>query len=318
MSENDVRVSRLARWLAEKDETARRARELPRAVCRWCGGTAKAGEGTRSAAPFVGVGVNVAGDPVFIPPQPSPVEADEWRRECAVCAASDMSELLGTMLGERVTDAEAHAVAGRLFWRDANGFEHEEIAWARVVGRGTGRRFGHVTQEDRAKVRDVLREVRDERLPAPSAWGACGWCGVRHSLGWHEGPPSLCWPDGDPAPLCDACHGVWESKGYPDDIDQQRIAGIIAATGSTAYVWSTAPEEFKLYFETRNADGNGHADAWDYGEGIRDFRAEVWTDRPDLAPAELRDEYRARSDHRRAEREDAYRARQEAKLSTMW
>lgn len=318
MTDKTDSLTRLQRMIADADARAERARALPRAICRWCGGIAKAGEGTRAAAPFSGVGVNVSGDRVFIPPTPSPANADEWRRECAKCAEASMGDLVSAMLGEEVDDRDAHAATARLFWRDANGFEHDEVPWAFVTGHGTGAPFRHVTRDDRERVRQALREVREDRLPALSEWGACGWCGIRTSVGWHEGPPSLTWGDGKRAPLCDACHAVWESKAAPDDMDQQRIAGVIAATGSTAYVWSTVPGSFRLYFETRDADGNGHALAWDYGDGIRDFRSEVWTERPDLAPAELRDEYRARHEVMHAKQDEAARAKREAALLTTW
>jgi hypothetical protein len=318
MSNTTDRVTRLQRWTADADARAELARALPRAICRWCGGVAKAGEGTRADAPFSGIGVNVTGTPVFVPPKPSPADSDEWRRACGTCAASTMGDLLGAMIGEEVTDNEAHAVAGQMFWRDANGFEHDEVPWAFVVGRRTGHPFQHITAEDRKRVRGVLRDVRESQLPALCEWGACGWCGVRTSVGCHEGPSSMVWQDGKRAPLCDTCHAVWERKASPDDIDQQRIAGVIAATGSTDYVWSTAPEQFRLYFETRTADGNGHPLAWDYGDGIRAFRTEVWTEQPHLAPAELRDEYRARHDEMQSERDEAVRAKQEAALLTVW
>lgn len=318
MNDKADKLGRLQRWTAEQDAKAEKARELPRATCRWCGGTARAGEGTRAAAPLVGVAFNVHGERVFYPATPAPADADDWRRECATCATATVGELLSGLLREPVTDEDAHAVTARMFWRDANGIEHDEIAWARVVGHGTGRRFGHVTDDHRAHVRDILRQVREERLPAPSAWGACGWCGVRYSHSWHEGPPTMRWTDGTPAPLCDTCHEIWEQKAAPDDIDQLRILGVIAATGSHAYVWSHAPEPFRLYFETKDADGNGHEDPWDYGDGIRAFRDQVWTDRPDLAPADQRAHYRERYATAQAEQNAAHHAKQEAKLATIW
>lgn len=284
-------VTRLRAWLAADEERTRLEKDLPKATCRVCGGVAKAGEGTRGPERPTGARHSPANPSVLVGPGPGgPVDADDWRRECAACATATAAEIVGHVLGYEPDDADAHRVQGRMSVTDELGFVTSTFPFASVSGRGGRRPWAHVTRADRERVRRVLRDVIEERKPGPCVWGACGLCGVRTSLTWHEGPVFLRWPDGTPAPVCATCQEVLDRRPDPYEIEDLRALAVEAATG-LAHMNYTAPPEFRLYAETRDCDGNGYSSPWQYSPALDAFRDSVWEDRPDLAPEHLRAEY---------------------------
>ena len=108
-----------------------------------------------------------------------------------------------------------------------------------------------------------------------------------------------------------------QRRPQPRDIETLRVIGVEAASGLSRMFY-VPPDAFRLYAETRGCDGNGYATAWDYGDGIRAFRDEVWSARPHLAPVERRDEYQAKFDAAVAARRDEAREHQEAVTATAW
>lgn len=77
----------------------------------------------------------------------------------------------------------------------------------------------HVDRRQLAKAIKSLPRLRRRAGLDPSKCrdGACAWCGVAESLGWHQSRSR--WPDGSPAPLCKACHLVDVRHGMPDHPD---------------------------------------------------------------------------------------------------
>ncbi|WP_314475151.1 hypothetical protein [uncultured Microbacterium sp.] len=188
---------------------------------------------------------------------------------------------------------------------------------AQTVGHGTGRPWAHLSTEQRERVQQVLREVIRNRQVGPCVQGACGLCGRRDSLRWFEGYAFLTWPDGSPAPMCAECQGVADRRPAPQSVEELRVIGVECATGFAQWGY-TAPAAFRCYAEVKGSDGNGYAEPWDYGEGIREFRDQMWTDRPSLAPADRRDEYMRRAQERIAEQTRQIQARQEAAHAAAW
>lgn len=313
------KLNRVRAWIARDDERRERERELPRATCRVCGGWAKAGEGTREPEPFKGL-VPIPSNPTrvtIVTPSPAPEHADGWRRTCTTCATATPGEIVSAVVGGVVDNADSDKVFARMRSFDDYDMLRQEFPTAEVAGRGTGRPWGHLRTEDRGRVRQVLREVTDARRPGPSKWGACGLCGRRQSLRWTEGPLFLRWPDGTRAPVCAECQQVVERRPESYPIEQLRVIGVEAATGFSQ-IYYTAPAEFRLYAETKDSDGNGYADAWDYGDGIRKFKEELWASRPYLAPEDRRDEFTQRLRARIAEAEREAKKRTEAEHTLAW
>lgn len=313
------KLNRLRDWIAGDDERRERERELPRAQCRVCGGWAKVGEGSRDAEPFRGLAPHPA-DPsrrVLVSPPKAPADADDWRRTCAACVVATPGEIVSAVVGHTVDTNDANRVFGRMRNFDLNDVLVVEFPTAQTAGRGTGRPWGHLRAEDRRRVRNVLREVVDDRRPGISKWGACGLCGRRESLRWCEGPNFLRWPDGSPAPVCAECQRVVDRRPEADSMEQLRVIGVEIATGF-AQMYYRAPDEFRLYAETKDCDGNGHALAWDYGDGIREFQEEMWADRPNLAPEDRRDEFAQRLRERVAEAKREAQQQAETEHASAW
>ena len=66
----------------------------------------------------------------------------------------------------------------------------------------------HLDRKELVKAVKSLPRLRRRAGLDPSRCrdGACGWCGVAESCGWHTSKQR--WPDGTPAPLCRSCHEV--------------------------------------------------------------------------------------------------------------
>lgn len=309
------RIAGLRGWIKRDDDRREREAALPKAICRVCGGWVRAGEGTRDAEPERGLIPNplTPGQLMFAPVVNAPANADEWRRECAVCASAGTARIVSAVVGSEVTEDEARAVLGRMK-RISDGLNVlTEFPTAEASDAATGKPWRHVTSQDRERVCQVLRQVRDEKRPGVSKWGACGMCGRRHSLRWYEPSLSLTWPDGSRAPVCAECQAVLDRRPDPTGIHALRVIAVEAATGYSQMLYE-APDEFRIYAETRGCDGNGYPEPWDYGEGVRQFREEMWISRPDLAPHNLRGEYQAKAAARHAEEQ----RQREADAASAW
>lgn len=307
MNNKIERVGRVRAWLKRDDERREREAAAPRAICKVCGGWAKAGEGSREEAP-VKMRPHPTRDGVMITSEPAPANADDWRRECRSCVASSMADVVRQVIGHELSDADARVVVSRMKTIDPEHLTlHLGFPTAQATGGGTGRAWGHLRAEDRERVRRVLRDVTRERQIGPCVQGACGLCGRRNSLRWFEGYAFLRWPDGSPAPVCRECQGVADRRPAPQNIDALRVIAVECATGHAQWGY-TAPREFRVYAESKDCDGNGHPEPWTYSPGITVFREDMWESRPSLAPADRQDEFSGRL---RARIEDTTRRAQE-------
>lgn len=292
MNNTTERVGKVRAWLQHDDERRERETALPRSICNVCGGRARAGEGSREPEPFTGLAPHPANPSrrVVISAPHAPEDADGWRRTCAICVEATAGEIVGAVVGHAVSDADARNVIGRMHRFDEADTLVQEFPTAQAMGHATGRPWAHLSAEQRERVQQVLREVTRDRQIGPCVQGACGVCGRRSSRRWFAAPAFLRWPDGDAAPVCAECQEVADRRPEPQSIEELRVIGVECATGFAQWGY-TAPPAFRLYAEAKDADGNGHAEPWDYGDGIREFREQMWTDRPSLAPADQRDEY---------------------------
>lgn len=319
MNDMSQRLKRLRAWVGEDDDRRNREVSLPKALCRVCGGWAKAGEGTRDDAPTTGL-VPHPTDPtkrLFVKKVDAPNGADDWRRQCSSCARANLSEIVEAVVGIEVETRDAQAVVLRMKSFDDELGLYITFPTAQSVGKATGNRWGHLGRDDRDRVRQVLRGVIDERLPGVSQWGACGLCGRRHSIRWFEGPPFMKWSDGSNAPVCAECQQVMDRRPTADSIDHLRAIAVEAATGYAQMLYS-APPEFRCYFEARDSDGNGYATPWDYSDGIREFREQVWEDLPYLAPESRRRDFEQRRLARINEAQQQEQMRRDQQQSHAW
>ncbi|GAB3599404.1 hypothetical protein [Microbacterium tumbae] len=295
MNDLNQRLAGLRGWVSRDDDRRERERNLPKALCRRCGGIAKAGEGSRDVEPVTGL-VALPGSTGRVAMRRaavSPKDTDQWRRECQTCATATLGQMLSGVLGTPVSEADAPRVVGRLREWDEIGFPVPLSFTAEGAGIATGRPWGHVSLDQRDEVRRVHAEVVRERVAGPCTQGACGLCGRREAIRWYEGPSFMKWPDGSPAPVCGPCQEVLDRRPEVLGVEDLRVRAVEAATGF-AQAFYMAPDDFRCYYESRAADGNGFAEPWTYGDGIVSFVDAVWEDRPNLAPVERRDEFRAR------------------------
>lgn len=319
MSDKIQRIADVRQWLQQEDDRRAREAALPRALCRICGGWAKAGEGDRYEPPARGLLI----DPVnperrrIAGPVNAPANADDWRRECQSCASASMAELVGAVLGAEVAEGDASTVVQRLKSIDPELQIHVDFPTAQALGVATGKPWGHVRREHRERVRQVLREVISERLPGISKWGACGLCGRRHSVRWFEGPGYMTWRDGSKAPVCAECQEIVDRRPAADNIQRLRAIAVEAATGH-AQMYYAAPEFFRCYFESHDSDGNGYAEPWSYSPGIIAFCEEMWTDRPHLAPEERRPEFEQRRREQIEQNRREEQEREQSQVAVAW
>lgn len=319
MNDKKERLGRLRTWVQEADERREHEAALPKALCRTCGGWVKAGEGHRDAAPETGLRPHPTRPGMMVAPSTvnAPKDADDWRRECGPCARATLADTIGAAVGFVVEENDAHKVVGRMKVFDPELRLQIEFPTAQTVGNATGKPWGHLSREDRDRVRYVLQEVIADRLPGISRWGACGLCGRRHSIRWFEGPAFLRWPDGAKAPVCSECQAVVDRRPVADSVEALRVIAVEAATGY-AQMFYTAPVEFRCYAEVKDCDGNGHAEPWTYSPGVIDFREEMWIDFPHLAPSDRRAEFEERLRMRIADDRQKEHVRQEREAAQAW
>lgn len=299
---------RIAKARAERDDLEANRRELPAAICRTCGGAVPAGTGTRDPEPSKldpAIGELLRLDPI----------ADMWRRACEPCsdAASrreSEARAVSAILDRAVTQPDAAAIVARVRQRHPTreGVWLRDFPTAQASATWTGAAWGHVTDDERERLRAAMLEVRGERLPARCEDGACGLCGVAEALVWHEGPSTLCWAtNGSQAPLCESCWTIWTLRGEPSDDDDLARVVVEACTGLAIALGYFAPEGVRAFAASAAADPKGFAEPWAFSPGIADLRRTVWTARPHLAPADMR--AHAEQWHRDELAEQARRAR---------
>lgn len=319
MNDKNVRLTGLRGWVQKNDERRERENALPKALCRVCGGWAKAGEGSRDPEPPRGL-VPLPANPsrvVLVTPPHAPEDADGWRRACDICTGATSGEIVGAVVGRTVDSRDAQKVIGRMHRFDENDFLVQEFPTAQTTGRGTGRPWAHLSTEDRERVQQVLREVIRDRQSGPCVQGACGLCGRRNSVRWFEGYAFLTWPDGSPAPVCTECQEVVDRRPATQSIEQLRVIAVESATGFSQMLYE-APSDFRVYAESKDSDGNGYAEPWAYSPGVVAFREDMWEQRPYLAPADRRAEFEALLRERIAEQARQVQAQQEAAHAAAW
>ncbi|MBD3941684.1 hypothetical protein IF188_08255 [Microbacterium sp. NEAU-LLC] len=315
----------IERVRAEREAAAeKRKRKLPAAICRVCGTNVPAGTGTRGDDP------NRRPDAMKHAPQLAEIEklgplVDFWRRTCDDCTAADAAgeleaRAVSTAVGFPVAISDALAVVGLM--RRTNpvtGVVTGMFPTAEVSGRWSGRPWGHLTPEDRKSIRATLDDVVGDTLPKRHKSGACGLCGARAALVWWVGPSSLRWPGSDATVhICDTCAEVWNRRGGPDDGDDLRRVVVELATGYAVPFGLRAPEGVRPFAASAAADPEGLDEPWTFSVGIRDLQREIWTARPEVAPAAMREQAEAWHREEEAERAEASRAEAEAAQAAGW
>lgn len=267
-------------------------------ACSVCGGGIKAGTGHQSEPPqFSDHGERGAYEHWL---KSLPPEVAEWRWTCDLCHDAQTqrrgaSDAVAAILGRTVSEADAgDALSVLTSWDFKTGTFVGGVT-ARANGRATGKRFGHLTDEQRALIAQVLDEKEAARYPQTCTWGACALCGRRESRAWHES--RLTWPDGSPAPICDTCEPVYEMRGEPVYAEDVRLVAGELARGWPLALGSSLPR-FRYYAESPDCDGNGFAQPWEYDPRLIEWREEEWTRSPRHAPADRRAEFHQRHDDR--------------------
>ena len=311
-----ARTDRLRQALSEREE---REQALPAALCANCGGKVRAGDGTRDPElAFASASERSEYDYWC---STLPVGADGWRRTCPTCAAAEAGErgesaAVTAVLGVPVGQADAAAVVRSVVRIDPASGEVAGFPSAKGTGHATGKPWGHLTDDDRERIRTALENVVNARIPGPCTLGACGICGVREAIVWR--PSRLRWRDGNPAPMCDACSTVWTMRGEPIGPEDVRRVAVECLTGKPVALGNSAPREFRAYYEHPECDGNGTAERFGYSPRLREYAEQVWTASPRYAPEDRRVEFEERRRTVRAEREARARQERESQEAAVW
>jgi hypothetical protein len=311
----NARIDRLRKELAERAE---REGALPAALCATCGGKVRAGEGTRAPEPEFDTATERSEYEFWCTKLPAGV--DRWRRTCSICAAAEAggrmeSVAVSAVLGRAVGQVDAAAVVRAVTEFDLTTGRFVGIS-ARSTGRATGKPWGHLTEDDRERIRAALQDVVTARTAGPCTDGACGICGVRQAIIWR--PSRLLWRDGKAAPLCDACSTVWRMRGEPIDPEDVRRVAVECLTGKPVALGNSAPREFRAYYEHPDCDGNGTAERFGYSPRLREYAEEVWTASPQYAPENRRAEFEERRRLAHAEREAQIRQEWQSQQAAVW
>ena len=269
--------------------------DLVASTCRSCGTKIRAGQGT-----VLQLGLpsdRVAAAMLRHAAQTGPHH--DWNRTCDACTTDDALTSALTAAG---LPADLTAAERRIFRAPYLAREVLDDAMPDTVKENTGTPWSHLTGTPAEILRAELERVYSLTRPTVSPLGACGLCGIRVSIGWEDAPGALKWHDDTRTPMCSTCAAVWSRRGRPISIEGLRAIGVEASSGLT-WLGMEAPESFRLYAESRDADGNGNAEPWTYSEKLIEWLDGVWSAKPKLAPADRREHYeRKRSDAVAAER----------------
>jgi hypothetical protein len=158
--------------------------------------------------------------------------------------------------------------------------------------------WGHLSAEWVAKLLAGVRQLPRLRAEAgvdagPCLLGSCCWCGQYLSRFWHDEGHQ--WPDGTPAPLCDACFEVFDRRrSYcpdPRDWDDQRAAISEALTGVPLDMGEQAPKTLRAFAEVITEGHVGEGEPWAHlrTDVVLRYRLDQWA-RHDgrYAPADQR------------------------------
>lgn len=282
---------------------------MPASICAACGQRVKAGEGSQGYIvmnPTLQQQMDGSTATCF---NASRGPHHAWTRLCSKCEQPNHLEIIHAVLGAD-TDVTA-AEAKRAVIATALPYAERVLkrASADEIRRATGKPWKHVRDDERDALRDALTELQRLTRPTVSEMGGCGMCANSISVGWTDAPSPLRWPDGSRTALCSRCAAVWRRRGEPAEIERLRTVGVECATGYSALGYE-APDEFRLYAETRNANRSGSMQPWNYAPRLRVFVEEIWTHDPRLAPDDRRAEFEGRNSAMLAE----WRAQRRTKI----
>ncbi|HCS61399.1 MAG TPA: hypothetical protein DIW46_08390 [Microbacterium sp.] len=298
---------------AKLAEMTEREAQLPRALCRVCGGIVAKGQGTiepestwpsRTRHQTSGV-IDGERTKRGLPP------FCDWRRSHTVCAGGPERTILA-LTGIEVTPAVAVDALTRMLPRRFavfSAFPEPNMAHVRLKDKKP-QPWSHVSGADRAALATVVRKTHDPSKPRRCREGACAWCGISRSLSWHASPET--WADGSRAPLCGDCYPVWRKRGAPSDRDDRR-ANALEALSSAAW-WPMTGSGIHCYVDIAGDEHSGTPGRWEYApEPLSQLRETARITRPESLPAEIRNEYREkRSAAMREDREARQRIEETA------
>lgn len=315
---------------AKLAEMAEREAQLPRALCRVCGGIVAKGQGeieseptwqsrTRRHTSGVIDGERAKrGLPPFF----------DWQRSHTACAGGPERTILA-LTGIEVTPTIAVAALSRMLPRRFaafSAFPEPNMAHVRLKDEKP-LPWSHVSDADRAALATVVRKTHDSSKPKRCREGACAWCGVSHSLTWHASTET--WADGSRAPLCGDCYPVWRKRGASDDRADRR-ANALEALSSAAW-WPMTGGGIHCYVDIARDDHSGTPGRWEYApEPLAELRESARIGHPESLPGEIRDEYKEKRRHAMREAQakasaltamadaDDERAEREAAVAAGW
>lgn len=296
MSPITDRVARVReRVAAHHDREAARQehlRRLPEAICAACGGVVRAGEGTREGTGPWGSDddrhqwtiEDQARKKAGLP------RVDAWRRRHDECATTP--QIMGALIGEHDLSPQIAATVLNSLNEPLLARERAKDATSASLDNRMAkpRPWAWIGDREIALLRRAVDRARAAVEPRRCRDGACGWCGVSESIGWHAGPAR--WSDGSAAPLCRACSAVWTSRGKPTDEAGARACALEALSGANGI--ASDGLGIRTYADIAGDDHGGTNERWAYAPAALDALTErarlTW---PGSLPPDIRDEYRA-------------------------
>lgn len=293
---------------ARREAERKRRAELIPAPCRVCGAMVAQGEGERLPAPPA----DRHGDCWSVVHEqwvPAPKDADRWRRAHDSCATLDRAGIVHVLTGVLLATEQALHVETPV---------PQASAWP--WNRTSDRPWGFVADTEREALRAAAKLAQAAGRSILCSDGACGCCGVRYSASWFAS--DLRWADGSPTPVCSECDPVWSRWGganpHASREERQRAATLELLTGWKLPMGLSLPEGLQPYARSSDGDVVGHPEPFAWSPQLEALRVEVWTARPDLAPEDRREEFRAIHDGLVAAERARRRAEAERETVTAW
>ncbi|MBD3941643.1 2Fe-2S iron-sulfur cluster binding domain-containing protein [Microbacterium sp. NEAU-LLC] len=284
--------------------------QRPAALCSVCAGIVPAGRGEVEDAPDAEDDrLDALRAESGLPPLRG------WTRRHTAC--DDPRVIVRSLTGRKVSDDVARLAlrAARVRPRTAvdDGYaivptisvHASELDRMRLARDLDGTPWAHITPERRAALAEAIDDAqRQIRLQAPHGCtsGACGFCGVARSTGWHASP--VTWRDGTAAPLCGDCYKVMARRPRTRELLGLRTLAVEALSGATGMGLADAfGDDMRLFAELVAPGHPGTAEPWAHAaDAWGEVREAARRALPSSLPEPLRAHYLALQ---RAERDAA-------------
>ncbi|MGP6172054.1 hypothetical protein ACTU6V_12710 [Microbacterium sp. A204] len=272
-------------------EATEREAQLPRALCRICGGVIAKGQGVIEPESAWSSSRRQSSEIIDrervkkgLPP------LHNWRRSHTGCAGGP-ERTIRALTGIDVTPAVAAAALAQMFPRRYTACSsHPDPGRAHhVFKEPKPQPWSHLSDVDLVALAAAVRKTHDPSMPRRCRDGACAWCGVSRSLSWHKSSEK--WADGSEAPLCGDCYPVWRKRGASGDREDRRANALEALSGAAWFPMTGGG--IRCYVDIAGDDRGGTLGRWEYAhEPLAELRETARIKKPESLPGEIRDEYR--------------------------